>query len=167
MTTTRPQRRLANCAGPATRSTRVGAARASRQETSQRRDRLVWIRVPGVIVLAALALTACGAGTPDGGTATPAAAAAVTATIEVAGEPVEVPADPARIATPDKFAGEIATGLAIEPVVVGSNFGSLFEDSLGAIETQVDVGEPDLEVIAGAEPDLIVTTEVEPDLYRR
>lgn len=127
----------------------------------------MWIRVPGVIVLAALALTACGAGTPDGGTATPAAAAAVTATIEVAGEPVEVPADPARIATPDKFAGEIATGLAIEPVVVGSNFGSLFEDSLGAIETQVDVGEPDLEVIAGAEPDLIVTTEVEPDLYRR
>lgn len=101
-----------------------------------------------------LVTTACSESSPD------AAPSSDTITVETANGPVEVPADPIRVAALDNTSFETLRAFGIEPVALPKTImpDEGFEDWI-ANENILDVGshrEPNLEVVSEAEPDLII-----------
>lgn len=110
-----------------------------------------------------LSLTACGSS--DGASTEPSTADPGTRTVDHARGSTEVPADPQRVVVLDL--GELDSALALGVTPVGAvrapvNTGllSYVQEQAGDIELVGEVGEPNLEQIAGLEPDLILGSEL-------
>jgi iron complex transport system substrate-binding protein len=127
---------------------------------------LIWIknRLPCVLLVAALALTACGGaggGSEGGGEG---GASAQTRTVEHAMGETEVEGTPKRVVVLDTGELDSAMSLGVTPVgaveaVEGLGLPSYLEGT-GEIENVGTIEEPNLEKIAALEPDLILSSKL-------
>ncbi|SFP77174.1 iron complex transport system substrate-binding protein [Geodermatophilus dictyosporus] len=119
-------------------------------------------------VVAAMALSACGASAADDTEETSAqegSAPAGTRSVDHVLGTTEVPADPQRVVTLDTPHLDTALSLDVTPIgSVQSDVATGFPEYLGdrteGIETVGTIEEPDLEAIAALEPDLILSSSV-------
>lgn len=126
-------------------------------------------RAPTVVLVLCLALAGCAGGqtttTPDHTMTTATGAGPDVRTVELAGGPVDVPADPERVVVLQSFVLPHVLSMDVVPVGVGLSDTSVdpneilppwldqrLPDEIATFREQ----EPDLELIASLEPDLIV-----------
>ncbi|TYP82785.1 iron complex transport system substrate-binding protein [Blastococcus xanthinilyticus] len=134
------------------------------------------VRASSLVVVAALALTACGHDpAPEGDAAGGATAseAGFPRTVEHAMGSTEIPAEPERVVVLDTGELDSALSLGVTPVgavttAVSEEFLSYLAEDAEGVEVVGTIAEPDLEAIAALEPDLILSNSVRhEDIYEQ